>query len=276
MDDIWKRLEDPKFRAALRSGDKALVPKKPMRPLIPAGSIFIPRENERRHIPARPLPSLRGAAPPAPPGEGAPEGEPEEEPDRALAPLAPPAPLVPRAPAVPGRYVPVPLPGFEEFLPVPLAPEPESRFPVPAVLAPIIQRAPAPSPRGGGGRSPLPTEPPVFGDHFLTGAPPPEGREGGRTDRFHCPVCHMMADLSRLDNAPYGVDLWTQQYGGPGGSSRRTDGTITRIDRKGGRRGSLSYYPAGRPEEAALIQARIRDICAQVLEWADAGILIHH
>lgn len=32
--------------------------------------------------------------------------------------------------------------------------------------------------------------------------------------RYHCPACGMMANIERLDDAPYAVDVWLQRFGG--------------------------------------------------------------
>ena len=84
----------------------------------------------------------------------------------------------------------------------------------------------------------------------------------------------MMVDLARLDRAPYTVDLWVQTYGGDAGESMRTSGEITTGERKGGRRGSISYYPAGTAAEAERIQARLVEIAREVIRRAEEGTLI--
>lgn len=103
----------------------------------------------------------------------------------------------------------------------------------------------------------------------LSGGPGRRANEGGRIDRFHCPVCRMMADLARLDDGPYTVDLWVQTYGGKAGVNIRTDGSDNPTPR-----GSISYFPAGTPQEAELISARLVEIAEEIIRRAKDGTLV--
>jgi hypothetical protein len=114
----------------------------------------------------------------------------------------------------------------------------------------------------------------VVGPVRVSGGPSPAPGVG-RTERFHCPVCGMMADLARLDNAPYAVDFFVQTYGGPvrSGTVRRHSKTGKTIDRTGNSSGSIAYYPAGTPEEARLVARRLAQIAREIIRHAERGTL---
>ena len=103
---------------------------------------------------------------------------------------------------------------------------------------------------------------------------PLEPRER-KTDRIHCPFCGMMADLRRLDDAPYPLDLWVQVYGGPvkPGVVRHLP-TGRTIDHTRNRRGSIQYFSVGTPDEARIISARALEIAREIVRRAEAGTLV--
>ena len=253
-DDISRMLEDPRVREAARRQQRGLVPVS--RPPAPVPATARPLPPAVR-TPAQP-PALRTppAQPPArtqPPQRQVQPAQPQPRSPAPRTPARPPTPRTPRGPAPAPREK----PGEEGE---------EAREEARPSTLTTTTREPAHIGVHPHYEEPVLMPPGSVPD--LSGGPN-RGSEGGRTDRFHCPVCKMMADLSRLDQAPYAVDLWVQVYGGKAGTNVRTDGSVNPTPR-----GSISYFPAGTAAEAEAISARLVEIAREIIRRAEDGTLV--
>jgi hypothetical protein len=246
--ELSRLLEDPAARArARRGGTLSPTSGAPRAPAVRTPILPPARVPLRPALPPTGIAALPPRTPrlPSPPSRPAP-------PTRPRLPAPPPARKVPPA-LPPVARTPVPPPADTAPEEVPALAEPEE------ALAPLLeeQEELGPSaPRTNVGRL------------MLAGGPRARD-EGGRTNRFHCPACGMMADLGRLDDAPYAVDLWVQTYGGKAGVNIHTDGTNNPTPR-----GSISYYQAGTPEEAERIADRLAEVAREILRRHESGTLV--